>query len=68
MNALKAETRDALLRAFFEGLTYSELAERSGIPLGTMKSRIRRGLLQMRKQLDDCEYLAQPTSLAGPHS
>lgn len=60
MNALEAETRDALLRAFFEGLTYSELAKRSGVPLSTMKSRIRRGLLQMRKQLGENECPAQP--------
>lgn len=60
VNGLEAETRDALLSAFFEGLTYSELAERSGVPLGTMKSRIRRGLLRMRKQLDYSGYPAQP--------
>lgn len=34
--------------AFFEGCTYAELAERNRIPLGTMKSWIRRGLLRLR--------------------
>ncbi|MBC8996332.1 sigma-70 family RNA polymerase sigma factor [Pseudomonas sp. N40(2020)] len=34
--------------AFFEGYSYAELAERYSIPLGTMKSWIRRGLLRLR--------------------
>lgn len=39
----------ALIRhAFFEGSTYSELADRSATPLGTIKSRIRRALIRLR--------------------
>ena len=39
----------ALIRtAFLEGATYSELAERRGEPLGTIKSRIRRALIKLR--------------------
>ncbi|MHC8314657.1 sigma-70 family RNA polymerase sigma factor [Pseudomonas sp. LB3P31] len=34
--------------AFFEGYSYAEMAERHSIPLGTMKSWIRRGLLRLR--------------------
>lgn len=34
--------------AFYEGATYSEIAERSAMPLGTVKSRIRRALLKLR--------------------
>jgi RNA polymerase sigma factor (sigma-70 family) len=34
--------------AFFEGLTYAELAARAATPLGTIKSRIRRALLKLR--------------------
>jgi RNA polymerase sigma factor (sigma-70 family) len=34
--------------AFFEGSTYAELAERAAIPLGTIKSRIRRALAKLR--------------------
>jgi RNA polymerase sigma factor (sigma-70 family) len=37
--------------AFFGGATYTELAERAGSPLGTVKSRIRRALLKLRKCL-----------------
>jgi RNA polymerase sigma-70 factor (ECF subfamily) len=34
------------------GFTYDELAERSGVPLGTMKSWIRRGLAKLRECLE----------------
>lgn len=34
--------------AFFEGSTYAELATRAAIPLGTIKSRIRRALMKLR--------------------
>lgn len=43
-----AETEDCLRAAFVEGLTYSEIAERDDIPLGTVKSRIRRALMTMK--------------------
>ncbi|NIJ08393.1 RNA polymerase sigma-70 factor (ECF subfamily) [Sphingomonas vulcanisoli] len=44
------EARDAvfLRTAFFDGASYPELAERSGLPLATLKSRIRRALLKLR--------------------
>lgn len=38
--------------AFFEGYTYAQLAERAGVPLGTMKSWIRRGLIRLRECLE----------------
>jgi RNA polymerase sigma-70 factor (ECF subfamily) len=41
----------AIRSAFLDGATYNELAERSEIPLGTMKSWIRRGLLRLRECL-----------------
>jgi len=34
--------------AFFEGATYNDLAERAGMPLGTVKSRIRRALMKLK--------------------
>ena len=47
------ERRRTLIRtAFFEGATYEELAQRSGTPLGTVKSWIRRGLQQLRSCLE----------------
>jgi RNA polymerase sigma-70 factor (ECF subfamily) len=41
--------RSALEMAFFEGLTHTEIAEKTGEPLGTIKTRIRVGLLTLRK-------------------
>lgn len=37
--------------AFFDGSTYSDIAERAGAPLGTIKSRVRRALLKLRECL-----------------
>ncbi len=41
--------------AFFDGFTYAELAERADVPLGTMKSWIRRGLQKLRACLEASE-------------
>ena len=42
----------AIRAAFLDGATYEELAARMGVPLGTMKSWIRRGLLKLRACLE----------------
>jgi RNA polymerase sigma-70 factor, ECF subfamily len=49
---LPAEQRQLIEAAFFEGYTHSELAQRFGLPLGTVKTRIRAGMIAMRKRLE----------------
>lgn len=48
---LPVEQRKTLEMAFFDGLTHSEIAEMTGDPLGTVKTRIRSALLSLRKAL-----------------
>lgn len=52
MERLDGHRRDLVRTAFFEGVTYEELAARIGSPLGTVKSWIRRSLLQLRACLE----------------
>ena len=44
--------REAIELAYFGGLTQQEIAERTDTPLGTVKSRMRLGLLAMRRHLE----------------
>lgn len=52
LEELEERVRLAIRSAFLDGATYPELAEREKVPLGTMKSWIRRGLQQLRGCLE----------------
>ncbi|MDY8108582.1 sigma-70 family RNA polymerase sigma factor [Fulvimarina sp. 2208YS6-2-32] len=45
---LDGRTGEAIRTAFFGGVTYQELADKAEVPLGTMKSVIRRGLIKLK--------------------
>ncbi len=50
--ALPAEQREPIELGFFGALTHEEIARQSGIPLGTIKTRIRMGLKKLRSALE----------------
>jgi RNA polymerase sigma-70 factor, ECF subfamily len=52
LDELEAPRKHLIRVAFFEGATYEELAERSGNPLGTVKSWIRRSLIKLKACLE----------------
>ncbi|MFN3864784.1 MAG: sigma-70 family RNA polymerase sigma factor [Erythrobacter sp.] len=52
---LDERTQSHIRAAFFDGKTYAQLAEQAGVPLGTMKSWIRRGLQRLRACLEASE-------------
>jgi len=59
--ALPEEQRRALNLAYFDGLTQSEIAEQLDTPLGTIKTRMRSGMIKLRELLGD-----QVNGLLGP--
>ncbi len=50
--ALPPDRRELIAMAFLEGLSHQEIAERTNLPLGTVKSHVRRSLLQLRDALE----------------
>ncbi|HQR68856.1 MAG TPA: sigma-70 family RNA polymerase sigma factor [Thermoanaerobaculia bacterium] len=52
MESLSPVQREAVELAFFQGLTHVEIAEKLRQPLGTIKTRIRQGLIRLKNRLD----------------
>ena len=53
LSALSEEQRTPIEMGFFGGITHEEIAQRTGIPLGTIKTRIRTGLRRLRESLNE---------------
>jgi RNA polymerase sigma-70 factor (ECF subfamily) len=51
LDTLPVEQRELIEHAYFQGLTQSELAERFHLPLGTVKTRVRTGMMTLRREL-----------------
>ncbi|WP_394821093.1 RNA polymerase sigma factor [Pendulispora albinea] len=66
--ALPEEQRLTLEAAFFEGLTYSEIATVHGVPLGTVKSRAARALATLREALTSSWVQNEPSNVVGNES
>ena len=60
LRALSADQRETIQLAYFGGLTHREIAEATGLPLGTVKSRLRLGMAQLRREFG----IATPQALA----
>lgn len=52
LGQVRADQRRLILMAFFEGASHGDIAQRTGMPLGTVKSHIRRGMESLRAELE----------------
>ena len=53
LSELSDDQQQVLLLAYFDGFTQSEIAKRLGLPLGTVKTRMRSGMIKLREMLGD---------------
>lgn len=57
VNSLKVDYRVLINKAYFGGFTQEEIAEQLGIPLGTVKTRTRAALLELKNVLKDFQFV-----------
>jgi len=57
LGAMEPQHREILAMSLYQGYSHSEIAERLDMPLGTVKTRVRRGLIHVREQLRIAEEL-----------
>jgi RNA polymerase sigma-70 factor (ECF subfamily) len=62
---MEPEHQKVLAMSLYEGYSHSEIAERLDLPLGTVKTRVRRGLIHIREQLNIKGADDSATELAG---
>lgn len=64
LRQLPEETQHLFALHFDEGMTHPEIASRTGLPLGTVKTRLRRGLVEVRNILRRLEGGGEPSTPA----
>lgn len=62
---LRPEQKQVLTLAVYQGLTHEEISQNTGLPLGTVKTHARRGLMKLREALGIPSRPATPPSMLG---
>ncbi len=65
VSQLKPQQQQLLSLAYFKGLTHSEIANHTNMPLGTVKSQIRRAIIMLKKLIDEQGLLASDKNGGG---
>jgi len=69
LRELSEEQQRVLRMSIMHGLSHEQISRATDLPLGTVKTHIRRGLIRIRKKLDESGVKAdQPASAGGPGS